>query len=46
MAKYCPIVERNVTYLFCEDCDHRAECPKHIIISESKDSEKGGINDD
>ena len=23
MSKYCPIVERKITYQFCQDCDDR-----------------------
>lgn len=28
MAKYCPILKRNVVYLQCMDCDDKEECKK------------------
>lgn len=27
MSRYCPIVNHNVTYQFCEDCEDR-QCSK------------------
>lgn len=26
MSKYCPILERRVVYLTCEDCDDKGRC--------------------
>lgn len=26
MSKYCPILERRVVYLTCEDCDDKGKC--------------------
>ena len=26
MSKYCPVLERKIVYLICEDCDDKAKC--------------------
>lgn len=29
MSKYCPILQKKVVYLTCEDCDDRGKCHKN-----------------
>lgn len=40
MSKYCPILERRVVYLTCEDCDDKGKCTGRTH-SERKITSKG-----
>lgn len=33
MSRYCPIVDHNVIYQFCEDCEDR-QCSKRNIVKQ------------
>lgn len=37
MSRYCPIVDHNVTYQFCEDCEDR-QCSERNNKNKSKEN--------
>ena len=40
MAKYCPIVKHNVTYIFCDDCENKICRKKNNIKNQQKQNTK------
>lgn len=42
MSKFCPIVNRKVTYQFCQDCDDKI-CRKQEIKKNKDNQERKGV---